>query len=380
MDTQLFKQQMLKRFGLAGAIVLVVIFFLGLSWKELRWTGQTMGTSFSVHAFLPGFLIADDDVSFDDLKAVVLEELAVVNDSMSTYKADSEISQFNQGLPDLHKCVELSPPFLDTLRIAEKVHVQTNGFYDVTLGPLIDLWGFGGNSQLKLDWQPPSADLIDEALEKVGFDRMKIQEQCVVKQAELELDLSSVAKGYAVDRIKDAFRAKGVEHFLIEIGGEVFASGYKKPLRPWLSAGVWRVAIEQPGKEPGTPSLPPVEILDFAVATSGDYRNYFEFQGVHYSHLIDPQTGQALQYDQLPGQKLRSVTVIGPSAGVADALATGLLVVGLERAKAIATLNKVATLLLFESTQQDGDRVQRKSGVWRSPAFIDKFGEERGAR
>lgn len=359
---------MKKRFGLAGLIVLVVIFFLGLSWKEHRWTGQTMGTSFSVHVFLPGFLLSTNDVSFDELKKVVEQELSIINNSMSTYLPTSEISLLNAQAANQDKCIQVSEPLHETLTIAKKVH-DINPLYDVTLGPLIDLWGFGGKSTVTLNWQPPANNLIEETLERVGFDLLDIGRDCVIKQADIELDLSSVAKGYAVDRIVAAFRARGVQHFLVEIGGEVFASGYKKPLRPWLDAGKWRVAVEKPIEARSELAAEPIVVADFGVATSGDYRNYLEFDQKYYTHLIDPRTGQALIYEKKPGERLRSVTVLSSSTGLADAFATGLLIAGKDLAQRISIQNKLKVLLLIESVSDEAGKSQVSYDIWRSPEF-----------
>lgn len=315
--------------------------------RELR--GGTMGTTWSVvYANKPG-------VSPDSLRRLIQADLDGLNQSLSTYIPESEISLLNERA--LKSATVVSPMFAEVLEAALAIGEQTNGAYDVTVGPLIDLWGFGSRG---MDDRVPDRAAIDEAKAVVGagslgWDRASRQ---LSKPAGLRIDFSSIAKGYAVDRLASLLKVAGLEDFLVEIGGEIRASGE----RP--GGGAWRLAVESPRRETGG-IIEVLALRDVAVATSGDYRNYFEVDGKRYSHLVDPRTGYPVSHD------LVSVTVVHQNCMQADAWATALIVLGREEAMALATELDLAIYLVAS----DGDQLT----VEYSDAFSSYLAISRGA-
>lgn len=263
--------------------------------------------------------------------------LAAVNDSMSTWQPDSEISRFNRSSPG--EWFPVSAPFAEVVAAALAIGELSGGAYDVTVGPLVELWGFGP-AQPRIDL--PSDAAIDERREQIGqqFLELDTDRGRLRRLREVELDLSSIAKGYAVDVLAQALAAQQIADFLVEVGGEMRLAG--------LSArgDAWRVAVERP--QPGARSVAlGIALTDAAVATSGDYRNYFEVDGRRYSHSIDPRSGRPVQHD------LVSVTVIAADCMHADAWATALTVLGTEDALALAEAQGLAVYLL----RRDGERI-----------------------
>jgi thiamine biosynthesis lipoprotein len=191
----------------------------------------------------------------------------------------------------------------------------SNGAFDVTVGPLVNLWGFGPDPvQLK----PPADAAIDAALERVGYDRLHVDcsRPAIRKDTpDVYVDLSACAKGFAVDRATELLDARGIRHYLVEIGGELRMRGLN------ADGEAWSVAIETPA-DAGRTVGRIVTLTDKAMATSGDYRNFFEYRGERYSHTIDPRTGRPTTHN------LAAVTVVGDSTVLADAMATALLVLG----------------------------------------------------
>lgn len=290
--------------------------------------GATMGTSWSVvYAPDAASQITDlDPVSPQDLQLLIERELEAINQSLSTYIPDSEISIVNAAKTDTP--VLLSERFAEVLDAALLVGELTDGAYDVTVGPLIELWGFGATLRTS---SPPQAGEIRAAMDLVGSDRLSWDagSSMLSRPSGVRIDLSSIAKGYAVDQLTEALAARGIVNSLVEIGGELRASGQ----RP--EGGPWRLAVESPDPAQ-TRFIEALSVSNAAVATSGDYRNFFEYEGRRYSHLVDPRTGYPVAHD------LVSVTVIDPKCIRADALATALLVLGLEKAMELAEAQGLA--------------------------------------
>ena len=328
-----------RKLLILSAIGLVVSVVLMSSWRQHFVRGSTMGTSYSVSVFLPGViprLINQTIPDMSQVKTKIEQRLHSVNQSMSTYIKDSEISIFNGQPSDPHVCYPVSTALLDVLVIAQNLYRRTDGLFDVTVGPLLDLWGFGGKStnQLTLpgsklsntlEWRPPSSSSVQQLLTRVGFDKLRIRsgDSCVIKLAALEIDVSSIAKGFAVDLIAQDLQQLGLQNFLIEIGGEVYASGEKKPIRPWLPATPWLLLIEAPVEAivPDLSKLPkvvrqPLAVAQQGIATSGNYRNYYEFEDVQYSHILDPKNGRPIATDIV--DSISSVTVVHNSTAYAD--------------------------------------------------------------
>ena len=281
----------------------------------------------------------------DQAAAAVRAALEDVNSKMSTYVADSELSRFNT-----HRTAEPFPVSAETLAVfveAKRVGEFTEGAFDVTVGPLVNAWGFGpGERRSDLDQAA-----VDELRARTGWDKLIINEgeSTLVKlEPALYCDLSAIAKGYAVDRVAESLEEIGLTDYMIEVGGEVRAAGLNTQGR------AWRIGIEKPPENGG--GMQRVVGLDgLALATSGDYRNYFERAGKRYSHEIDPATGYPVEH------RTASVSVIEPTCAAADALATGLIVMGEERGFAKAVELDVAAQFLV----REGDGFVEKT----TPAF-----------
>ena len=296
-------------------------------------SGHTMGTTWHVtytHSEL------SSPASRAQLRTGIEKLLQGVNTSMSTYQSDSEISRFNRQDPN--QWFSISPGFLLVLETAMTIGEKSHGAYDVTVGPVVDLWGFGPNP--RADSVPDEA-LLHELLGQVGQDELQLdgENRALLKLSELSLDFSSIAKGYGVDQVAEWLALQGLQDFLVEIGGEMRLSG-KNP-----RGEKWRIAIEQPNALPGSVARA-ISVSNNAVATSGDYRNYFEVDGRRYSHTIDPRTGYPISHD------LVSVTVIHPQSMIADAWATALMVMGSQDAMAMAQEQGLAVYFIRRTGQE----------------------------
>ena len=277
--------------------------------------GPTMGTTWHV-SYIATATAPDIEVVQQGIEA----QLEQVNRSMSTYRPDSEISRFNAL--DAGVWSSASPEFLVVLSTALDIGQRSEGAYDVTVAPLVDLWGFGPAGSVDV---PPTPQEITQVMAQIGLQAIQLdsERRSVKKDKPLSLDFSSLAKGYAVDLVAQWLLAQGIDRFMVEVGGEMRLSGLSG------RGDGWRIAIEQPDIS-GRTIATTVSMSDTALATSGDYRNYFESNGRRYSHSIDPRTGYPVEHD------LVSVTVAHPSCMVADAWATALTVLGAERAMAVA--------------------------------------------
>jgi thiamine biosynthesis lipoprotein len=283
--------------------------------KVQQLSGATMGTTWHVTYVDPATGLAPVAA-----QRGIAAALQTVNLSMSTYLPDSEISRFNAT--PAGAAFQASPDFYQVLSTALEVGRQSEGAYDVTVAPLVALWGFGPAGAVAT---PPSEEAINAQLATVGQDKLRVAGAglLVTKLAAVSVDFSSLAKGFAVDRVAQWLAGQGVERFLVEVGGEMKLSGLSH------RGDQWQIAIEEPGYG-GRSVASAISLTDIAVATSGDYRNYFEVDGKRYSHSIDPRTGYPVAHD------LVSVTVAHSSAMMADAWATALTVLGSERAMAVA--------------------------------------------
>lgn len=277
--------------------------------REIRLTGRTMGTTYHIK------VLAEPSYRPDKLQERVAWRLEQINRSMSTFRPDSEISRFNK-LTDTQKTLKVSEDFWRVLETARSVYALTRGAWDGTVYPLINLWGFtNGRPPAHL----PSRSRIAVILPQVGFHhiRMLPGRRLQKDDPRVQLDLASIAKGYGVDCIAALIRAEGFSDFLVEIGGEVVASGRRRDGQPW------QVGVSRP--EPGDSPDDVYRVLaltNSSLATSGDYRNFFEIDGRLYSHVIDPRTGYPVNNGVV------SVSVITPTCTLADGLATGIMVMG----------------------------------------------------
>ena len=276
--------------------------------SQLELTGQAMGTTFNVIVVEP-----PETLVTDTLESELIAELQTVDLLASTWRDDSELTAFNLDLSI--DWIPVSKDFCALLESALEVSEATGGAFDLTIGPLINLWGFGPDGQIV---EPPSIADIAAAQHRVGFDLLEADctERLVRKDvADLYVDLSGWAKGYAVDQLAELLDARGIENYLVEIGGELRVKGQNR------EGEKWAIGIEAPSTSARVPQAI-LHVTDTSIATSGDYRNYFEHEGQRFSHTIDARTGRPVSHD------LAAVTVVNPSTAYADAMATALLVLG----------------------------------------------------
>ena len=277
--------------------------------KEVQLSGKTMGTTYQIDLVV-GLL--NNPKSLHQAIELRLEE---INRSMSTYLKDSEISQFN-AFKRIDEKFNISDDFYNVLTVAKHLYILTEGAWDGTIKPLVNLWGFG-NAEIKN--RIPDEQEINAMLQHIGFNHIDISTDryLVKRKIPLALDLGSIAKGYAVDQIAMLIRKNKITDFLVEIGGDGFASGIRKDGKQW------RVGINVPKKDAYLNQVYKVFALqNKAFATSGDYRNYFEIDDKRFSHILDPRNGYPIT------NRVASVSILADSCTFADALATALMVLG----------------------------------------------------
>ena len=315
--------------GPALVLAFCCLIACGGSDRPIQTGGSVFGTTWSLT-----YWGAPDPVTGAPVKESVEAAFAIVNNSMNHYDPGSLISVFN-GLPE-DTPLEVDWDFAYVLTAALALGEVTQGAYDVTVSPLINLWGFGPAGPTRF----PAETAVSAALDSVGASYLNWQPEVrlLTKLTPgVALDFSSLAKGYAVDLVADALDELGVAHYMLEVGGEVRVRGMSP------RGDAWRIAIERP--EPGLRRSVqvPLSLVDTGVATSGDYRNFFEHEGVRYSHLIDPRDGYPVQHDVI------SVTVVHGSAMMADAWATALTVMGSAEAMAMAESRGLAVYLIIRA-------------------------------
>ena len=290
-----------------------------------------MGTSFSVKASqLPeGFKVSR-------LEKLINRRLDEIDQRMSTFISDSEVSLINSSRNT--GATFINPELEKVLLVAQEISVLTEGAFDITVGPLVNLWGFGPD---KTNNQAPKAEAIQQALKSVGYQKLVINTRVVTLRKTLPsiaIDLSALAKGYAVDEVAEVLDQQGITDYLVEIGGELHLKGKN------LQGENWRIAVEKPNEEKRELQTV-LSLTDIAMATSGDYRNYFEQDGQRFAHTLDPRTGYPITH------KLASVTVLSDTTMKADAWATALMVLGPEQGYNIAEQQNLAVLFIIKTDQ-----------------------------
>jgi thiamine biosynthesis lipoprotein len=288
--------------------------------EEYPFSGRTMGTTYHIK------IVAEKINDEAALQVQIDRCLEKINQSMSTFRPDSEISRFN-ALRDTHRAFSVSNDFLQVMLTGKALYRMTHGSWDGTVTPLVLLWGFGKAAPIK---KLPAPEAITRARQQVGFDAIEISPRGYLKKsrADLSVDLASIAKGYGVDQMALLLKNMGYDHFLVEIGGEVFAAGRR------LDGTLWRVGINRPFKGGALDAVYKVVTLkNRAMATSGDYRNYVEIDGRSYSHIIDPRTGYPVDNGVV------SASVVADNCTLADGLATALMV--MEAEKGVSLLNNL---------------------------------------
>ncbi len=293
--------------------------------EVVRLSGETMGTTFNITAI-------GVDVDDEALAVAVEETLADVNAKMSNWDKNSEVSQFSKSQST--EPTQVSEEFALVIAAANDVHEKSGGTFDVTLGPLIELWGFGPR---KPEDPVPSDEDIQAALNSVGQARLLTLDReagtLAKSDAGVGINLSAIAKGYGIDAVADTLRDAGIEDYMVEIGGDLVTMGEND------KGEAWRIGIEKP--EAGSQNLQLiVQLDDLGMATSGDYKNFFEQDGVRYSHIIDPITGRPITH------RTTSVTVLAENAMMADAWATAMLALGQEKGLELAEKHKLAVYFI----------------------------------
>lgn len=292
-------------------------------------TGAAMGTTWSVK--VTSFPDGVDRLAVrDDLEAM----LVTSERALSTYIPKSDLSRFNASRST--DWIDVSPELCTIVDVALKLGRMSDGAFDVTVGPLVNLWGFGPDGNRT---EPPSIERIASVLELTGQQKLETDcERPALRKAlpELYVDLSAFAKGYTVDKLAYELDARGIENYLVEIGGELRARGLNARGEPWA------IAIEEP-RLSGRSVQTIVGLSNSGMATSGDYRNFFEHDDTLYSHTIDPRSGLPIAHDGA------SVTVVAESTGFADAMATALLVLGPDDGIEFAERHDIAALFLVRT-------------------------------
>ena len=317
----------------AAASLILIVFLVGCSQGGLDSAeGQIMGTFYQVKWADPDNKKIDED----QVSQGISDQLTLVDQLMSTYKESSELSSLNKA--PVGEWVKVSPDTMEVFKISRNISQESNGAFDPTIGDIVNLWGFGPRyERIKV----PTKEQIEAKLSQVGYSAIELDEtnRQVRKSKQVYVDLSAVAKGYAVDKVARYLSQLGVESYLVEVGGEVRTRGVKP------DGTAWKIAIESPVV--GERSIHNIlEIKSKGLATSGDYRNFIVEDGVRYSHTIDPRTGYPIKH------RLASVTVLHEETAYADGWATAFLVLGEEEGYRLAEAKGIAALFLVKAEEK----------------------------
>lgn len=307
-------------------------------------SGEAWGTTYRIK-----IVAADRDFDAREVSDALQDTLREVDDHLSNWNPNSEVSRFNRLATT--EPFAISATMTSVLAASNEVHDKSDGHLDLTLAPIIELWGFGAKSVQNADQIDPPRDAeIAEAMAKVGQRSVLAHRAGTSELRKLKPEatvfLSALAKGAGIDAIAQSLNEVGYENYLVEVGGDLIAAGSGATGRGW------RIAIERP--TPGARMAGDVVALQGqAMATSGDYRNYFEKDGMRYSHIIDPSTGRPISH------RTASVTVLSDKAVFADAWATALLAAGVERGLVIAEREGIAALFISRSGNTSQDEFER---------------------
>lgn len=306
-----------------------------------------MGTTYHIVA------ITNTSLSRNDLKNAIEAELDQVNKHLSNWDESSELSRFNRSKS--LKATKISNKLKRVMIAANEVHEKSGGAFDVTLGPLINLWGFGPR---KPETPLPTEQKIISALQRVGQQTNLKLNTVAPSIAKLNpgttINLSAIAKGFGVDEVASILKKHKIEDFMVEIGGDLFARGSNPSGKPW------RIGIEKP--LPDNRSIQQIiGLTNVGMATSGDYRNYFEKDDIRYSHIINAKTGYPIKH------KTAAVTVIANNSMLADAWATALLVLGERAGMKVAKEHSLAAYFIFRSPRSG----EKKFSTSMSPKFAE---------
>lgn len=287
----------------------------------------------------------------NNLKKEIEAELMKVDNSLSPFNKESIISKINRN-----ENVKADQMFTDVFTLAEKISEETDGAFDITVAPLVNAWGFGFKNDVM-----PGKETIDSLRQFIGYKKTSFNDGYVKKDdPRIMLDCSAIAKGYACDVVANLLRSKGIDNFMVEIGGEIVTSGINDKRIPW-KIGVTKPIDDTLNTNQQLQTV--LNVTNKAMATSGNYRNYYYKNGKKYAHTIDPRTGYPVQHNIL------SATVLTDNCASADAYATAFMVMGLDKAKAILAKNK-SLMAYFIYSDENGN-----NAVWYSPSLRDKIAE-----
>ena len=285
--------------------------------------GESMGTSYLIN------VLGDERIEQD----IIDRRLVEINNTFSTWQDDSELSKLNRASVD--EWIDVSSELYSMLKQSEEIYQQTDGYFDPGIGRLIDLWGFGASGGRT---EAPKREEIEEAFENSSIRYLLMEDGQVKKTRNIHINLSAIAKGYAVDEVASLIKMSGIRNFLVETGGEIVASGSNK-------GDDWGVGVERPDNKAPIP----IVLKDASIATSGNYRNYFIWEGKKYMHIFNPATGLPANND------LSSATVIHPQSAMSDAYATAMMAMG--SVKAIELANKLKLTALLITNKEDNHQI-----------------------
>ncbi len=334
------KIQRFNKFLLSITSLIIFVSCADSSKKLYGVHGNTMGTTYSVK-IVKDANQQNPPVNYETLSTKIDSLLLAVNRQMSTYMQDSEISRFNQFQDTTW--FPISEDFAKVLLASYQICEASNGAFDFTVGPLVNLWGFGPENREEM---MPTEQEINERKAKVGYRKINIRlNPPAVKKAmpDMYCDLSATAKGFGVDKVAGYFDSLNISNYLVEIGGEVRAKGVNEREKTWV------IGIQTPDESNGIRKI--VHLKDYAMATSGDYFNYYEIEGKRYSHTIDPRTGKPVTH------KLASVSVMQKSCMIADGLATAIDVLGPEKGYQFALTQKLPVFMIVRGADGFEERM-----------------------
>jgi thiamine biosynthesis lipoprotein len=295
--------------------------------EPVRFMGEAQGTYYSIIYF---------DVQQRHFQLEVDSILNAFDQSLSLWVPNSLISRVNQS----DSVIRVDPFFTDNFKIAKEVAAKTNGAFDPTVGNLTRAWGFGFDASKNVD-----KHIIDSILEFTGYQKVRIEDGYIMKDdPRISIDFNAIAQGYSVDLIGNFFEEHGIENYLVDIGGEVKAKGNKP------DGAEWKIGIEKPAenKDDARDLKAVVLLKNKSIATSGNYRKFYEEDGIRYSHTINPKTGYPVQHSLL------SVSVLADNTAIADAYATAFMVMGLEKASNFVN-NDPSLDAFFIYTDEEGN-------------------------
>lgn len=322
-----------KYFSIAVLILVAALIWRHRSSDYQVLSGKIFGTYYSIKVRTP--------YKIRDFAPIVEREFALVNRQMSVFEPDSELNRINRA-PN-GKWIEIPAELYRLLADSQTIYRQSGGAFDPTVGPLVSLWGFGPGGKQKI----PEAKEVKSTLKRIGFNKIKLKKPNMLMKTDafVSLDLSAIAKGYAVDVISNRLKELGYADFIVDIGGEVYASGSRAE-----GESGWNIGIAEP-EEGQNKNLMSLGLTDMAVATSGNYRNFYYVDGKRYSHTISPQTGYPAE------DNLLSASVFDRSCEKADAYATAIMAMGEKRGLVFANKHNLTAILFVRGSNGEIDKL-----------------------